>query len=126
MGCATCWVVLTTTFQTAGSVQAGQLAGFTVQVAENGAPVTDLTPYLGAASHVVVLDTRATNFGHVHAVAGDMPLTGMGTTDQASPARFGPTLAFSHTFPTPGLYKVWVQFARGGQVHTTAWVVPVQ
>jgi Cu+-exporting ATPase len=118
---------LTATRQPVGRARAGQPAGFTVQVVENGGQqVTDLAPYLGAASHVVVLDAQARNFAHVHAVAGDMPPTGMETMDQAPPARFGPTLAFSHTFPAPGLYKVWVQFARAGQVHTVAWVVPVQ
>jgi hypothetical protein len=85
-----------------------------------------LQPYLGAASHVVVLNAQAEGFTHVHGVAGAAPPAGeMGEMADA-PAQFGPDYAFSHTFAQPGLYKVWSQFAHNGQVLTVAWVVEVR
>jgi Cu+-exporting ATPase len=107
----------------AGPIRAGQPGTFVAQVTQNGAPVTDLAPYLGAASHIVVLDAKTTNFAHVHAVAGATPPAGDMAAMDPVPAQFGPALAFSHTFPQPGLYKVWLQFNHAGQVHTVAWVV---
>jgi Cu+-exporting ATPase len=125
---------LTATLQPVGDLRAGQPAQFVVWIKEGDQIVTDLAPYLGAAGHVVVMGARANNFAHVHAVAGDTPpgtaMGGMGVGDSESemapPAQFGPQVAFSHTFDKPGLYKVWVQFQRAGQVHTVAWVVEVK
>jgi Cu+-exporting ATPase len=116
----------TATIQPQGAIQAGQLSRFVVHITRDGAPVTDLQPYLGAASHVVVLDAQADGFTHVHGVAGSTPPAGeMGEMADA-PAQFGPDYAFSHTFAQPGLYKVWSQFAHNGQVLTVAWTVEVR
>ena len=39
---------------------------------------------------------------------------------------YGPEIAFHHTFPAPGLYKVWGQFkAHDGHVLTADFVVRV-
>jgi Cu+-exporting ATPase len=112
----------------ANDVMSGVESSFVVTVAQSGQPVTDLEPYLGAAAHVVVLDASAGGFAHVHAASGDMPAAQAGSTDEmaAPPASFGPDLSFSYTFEKPGLYKVWVQFARAGQVTTVPWVVEVR
>jgi Cu+-exporting ATPase len=114
-----------------GEVRAGQPAGFVLSVSSGGKPVSDLQPYLGAASHVVVLDANASNFSHVHAVPGSEVPQAMGGMPEEEemaelPASFGPGLAFSHQFPKPGLYKVWSQFQHKGQVQTVAWVVEVR
>jgi P-type Cu+ transporter len=113
-----------------GPVKAGDHSSFVVTIEQNGKPVTDLEPYLGAASHVVVLDESAGGFAHVHAVAGaaeEAPHAGDTEADMeemsAPPARFGPELSFTHTFEKPGLYKVWSQFSHNGQVQTVSWVV---
>jgi Cu+-exporting ATPase len=106
-----------------GEVKAGAVASFVVAIEHDGQPVTDLEPYLGAASHVVVLDESAGRFAHVHAVAGNIP-PGDHMEDMAEPpAQFGPELSFSHEFGEPGLYKVWSQFSHNGQVQTVSWVV---
>jgi Cu+-exporting ATPase len=116
----------TATIAPQGAVRAGDLSQFVVRLTRDGAPATDLEPYLGAASHVVVLNQYAARFAHVHAVAGEQP-PGAAMGEMADPpARFGPAVAFSHRFPEPGLYKVWLQFAHGGQVETVAWVVEVK
>ncbi|HYP41360.1 MAG TPA: HAD-IC family P-type ATPase, partial [Chloroflexia bacterium] len=109
-----------------GEVVAGKPGSFVVTVARAGKPVTDLEPYLGAASHVVVLDESAGSFAHVHSIEGDTPPNGeMSQMDEMAepPARFGPNVAFTHTFEEPGLYKVWVQFSQAGRVMTVPWVV---
>jgi hypothetical protein len=106
-------------------VRAGQPAIFTAQITRNGTPVTALQPYLGEAGHAVVLDERAGSFAHLHAAAGTTPpVEAMGEM-AATPALFGPDLAFRHTFAAPGRYKVWLQFQAAGQVQTVAWVVEV-
>jgi Cu+-exporting ATPase len=102
-----------------------------LNVSRDGTPVTDLQPYLGAAGHVVVLDAHASGFAHVHAVPGTKAPADMGDMAEeaemaATPASFGPDLAFSHQFAKPGLYKVWSQFQHNGQVHTVAWTVEVR
>jgi hypothetical protein len=121
------------TIEPQGEVRAGQPSGFVLNVSRNGTPVSDLQPYYGAASHVVVLDANASNFSHVHAVPGtDVPagMDGGSMEEEAEmedlPASFGPDLAFSHEFEKPGLYKVWSQFQHEGRVQTVAWVVEVR
>jgi Cu+-exporting ATPase len=105
-------------------VVAGEAADFVVNIERSGQPVTDLEPYLGAASHVVVIDEGARDFAHVHSVPGQDPGGGsMGA--HALPEQFGPDLAFTHTFTEAGRYRVWVQFSHGGQVRTVSWVVEV-
>ncbi len=97
-----------------------------VRVTEGGQPLTDLRPYLGAASHVIVLDAAADQFAHVHAVAGAVPPGDNAMTMADPPAQFGPTFAFSHRFAQPGRYKVWAQFQTSGGVETAAWVIEVR
>jgi Cu+-exporting ATPase len=118
----------TVTIEPQGEVRAGQTSGFVLNVSRQGTPVSDLQPYYGAASHIVVLDADAADFSHVHAVPGIVPPVGMageaGMEDL--PVSFGPSLAFSHTFEKPGLYKVWSQFQHDRHVQTVAWVVEVR
>ncbi len=106
-----------------GPVRAGQVSNFVVRVSRQGQPVTDLQPYLGAAAHVVALNSQAADFSHIHGVAGEQAPAGAMATMSAPPAQFGPAFAFSRQFAQPGLYKVWAQFTTGGGVITVAWVV---
>ncbi len=39
---------------------------------------------------------------------------------------YGPVVAFTHTFPHPGLYKMWLEVQYQGRVVTTDFVVPVK
>lgn len=39
---------------------------------------------------------------------------------------YGPVVAFTHTFPHPGLYKMWFEIEYEGKVVTTDFVVPVK
>ena len=110
----------------AGALQAGrtQTLTFRLEDAQTGEPLANLQPFLGAAAHVAILSQDAQTFVHTHgqqmpAMAGMQPA---GTS-----GRFGPEISFQNSFPRPGLYKIWGQFATNdGRVVTAAFVVAVR
>ncbi|MGX6444414.1 hypothetical protein ACWM35_14500 [Neobacillus sp. K501] len=73
-------------------------------------PIMDLEPYLGSIGHVVVLSENGERYLHVHAIEG-----------QGS----GPEALFETEFPESGVYKIWGQFQKEGQVFTVSYVVNV-
>ena len=76
------------------------------EVADEGRPVTaELEPYLGAMGHLVAI--REDDLKYLHT-----------PPDTAAPA-------FHLRYPTPGNYRVFVQFRHRGQVHTAAFTVAV-
>jgi len=83
---------------------------FKVSDEATGEPVADLEPYLGAIGHVVVLSADGETYVHVHAEEG-----------QGS----GPDAVFETSFPQSGVYKLWGQFQRDGQVFTVSYVIDV-
>jgi hypothetical protein len=86
------------------------LLRFVISEVDSGLPVTDLQPYLGAAGHMLVVssDLTAAVHGHPEGISGA-----------------GPIVTFGPVFPAPGMYKMWVQFQRRGQVVTASFVVTV-
>jgi hypothetical protein len=78
----------------------------TFTVTRRGAPVGDLQPYLGARGHLVVLRAGDLAYEHVH------PLSGAGAAGE---------IAFESATPTPGSYRLFVQFRHGDRVHTAAF-----
>ncbi|MBV7706775.1 MULTISPECIES: hypothetical protein [Nocardia] len=83
---------------------AGGEVGFTVT--RDGRPVTDLQPYLGAYGHLVALRGNDLSYLHVH------PEGEVGST----PA--GPRVAFHAQAPSTGAFRLYLDFAHGGAVHT--------
>lgn len=86
---------------------------FTLSDANSNKPIDDLQPYLGELGHLVILrpseqPTQA-DYLHAHALTQD----------------FAGDVEFTTTFPEPGLYKVWGQFNRSGQVITAGFWVKV-
>ncbi|MFD2442474.1 hypothetical protein ACFSO7_00440 [Bacillus sp. CGMCC 1.16607] len=73
-------------------------------------PISDLEPYLGSIGHVVILSENGERYLHVHALE-----------DQGS----GPEAVFETNFPESGVYKIWGQFQKDGQVFTVPYVVNV-
>jgi hypothetical protein len=92
--------------------QAGQAAmmNFHFEDADSHQPTTDLEPYLGAVGHVVALSADAEQYLHVH------PMEEKGS---------GPDAGFHIEFPKSGLYKIWGQFQRKGEVFVAPFVINV-
>ncbi len=86
------------------------LLRFVVIDADSGLPATDLEPYLGATGHLLIVSSDLSTAVHGHP-------EGVRTT--------GPAVTFGPVFPAPGVYKMWVQFQRRGQVITAPFVVRV-
>ena len=66
-------------------------------------------PYLGAAGHLVVVRVGDLGYLHVH------PVDDTG----------GIRIRFGADFPTPGLYRLFFDFAHDGAVHTASFTVEV-
>lgn len=81
---------------------------FTVRDDVSGAALTDLEPYLGAAGHLMIVNPDLTVAIHAHP---EGRTTG------------GPEVVFGPIFPSPGVYKVWVQLQRKGAVLTAPFAV---
>jgi hypothetical protein len=96
-----------------------------VEQAASGEGVRDLEAYLGAAAHVVIASGDWHHVMHMHAQPGVPRQGGMRETP-AAPLPFGPDLGLTQTFDEPGLYKVWVQVQRGGQVITAPFTIEVK
>ena len=77
----------------------------TATVTRDGRPVTDLQPYLGANGHLVVLRSGDLAFLHVHPE--------------------GSGLSFAAEFPTPGRYRLYLDFKHDDAVHTAEFTVDV-
>jgi len=83
---------------------------------QNGKPITDLEPYIGAMGHCVIVSDDGQLYLHSH-------------PEQLFPpkpnANGGPAVAFHTRFPKPGRYKIWGQFKRGEKVIIADFVVDV-
>jgi len=118
---------ITVALQAPGTIAAGATTQLTFSLTRDGAPVTDLAPYLGAAAHVAIVSEDAGDFAHTHgeAVVGAPADDDHGAGDHAHavPSAFGPEVRVEHTFPEPGRYKLWAQFGHDGGVVTVPFVV---
>lgn len=94
------------------TVKAGEEVAVTFNLKSlNNQPVTDLQPYMGEQGHLVILRQSASltsaDYIHAHAIKG----TTLGKVQ------------FVTSFPKPGLYKLWGQFNRNGEIVTADfWV----
>ncbi|WP_280423453.1 hypothetical protein [Nocardia carnea] len=89
----------------------GRILTFTVD--KDGAPVTDLDPYLGAYGHLVAL--RAGDLAYVHVHPSGEPGDGI------TPA--GPGIDFHTVVPGPGIYRLFLDFQHQGIVRTAAFTL---
>jgi hypothetical protein len=99
-----------------------------VRDAKTGQPVDDLEPLLGAWAHFVLIDRTQESFIHAHALEAP-PADQLTTAAHVHPAaRLGPPpveIRMRTSFPRPGLYKLWAQLQRGGQVVIQPFVLQV-
>jgi hypothetical protein len=97
----------------AGSLSPGKAGELKLKVSRDGAPVTDLQPYLGAYGHLVAL--RSGDLAYLHVHPNGEP--GDGTTKP------GPEISFTATAPSAGTYRLFLDFQHQGKVHTAAFTV---
>lgn len=90
----------------AGETAPGASTVLTASVERDGAPVSDLEPYLGAYGHLVAIRAGDLGYLHVH-------------PEEGAP---GP-IDFATAFPTPGTYRLFLDFRHGGKVRTAAFTV---
>lgn len=96
-----------------GGLAVGRDSTLRLSVSKDGAPVTDLEPYLGAYGHLVAL--RAGDLGYLHVHPDGEP--GDGTTEP------GPGIAFHTTAPSQGSYRLYLDFKHHGEVRTAQFSV---
>ena len=89
----------------AGRLTAGQTSRLTMAIAKGAQPVADLQPYLGAYGHLVVLRAGDLAYLHVHPERSDTA---------------GPEVTFDVEVPTPGAYRMFLDFQHGGVVRTAS------
>lgn len=94
--------------------QVGKAAMVTLAVENDGMPVANIEPYLGAGGHAVLLSEDAESFLHVH------PMT------EAKGRYYQSPLQFHTQVNQPGLYKMWIQTQINGQVHTVDFTFQVR
>ncbi|MGH3781496.1 MAG: hypothetical protein ACRDR6_25765 [Pseudonocardiaceae bacterium] len=96
-----------------GQLISGQERELTLTISRDGTPVTDLQPYLDTYAHLTAIHAGDLAFAHLHpqgSVHGD---------------HGGPTLTFHVVFPTPGDWRLFIQFQTSGTLHTAAITVHV-
>lgn len=97
----------------AGDLVAGQQSPVVLTVRRDGRPVTDLQPYLAAYGHLVSLRDGDLAYLHTH------PEGAPG--DGRTPA--GPDIAFAVDVPTPGDYRLYLDFRHQGVVRTAEFTI---
>ncbi|HEX6780484.1 MAG TPA: hypothetical protein VF125_00480 [Solirubrobacterales bacterium] len=88
---------------------AGESSELSFSVSRDGRPVEGLAPYLGAKGHLVALREGDLAFLHVHPEEGHEVAA--------------EEIEFAATFPTPGRYRLYLQFDHEGTVHTAEFTV---
>ncbi|GAB2766199.1 hypothetical protein [Amycolatopsis magusensis] len=94
-----------------GDLVAGRSSSVRLTVTKDGREVTDLEPYLGAYGHLVALRGGDLAYLHVH-------------PDESATA--GPTIDFHTEVPSPGTYRLFLDFQHGGEVRTAEFTVEAQ
>ena len=93
-----------------GELVAGTGSSVTLSVADADGPVEDLEPYLGALGHLVAIRNGDLAYLHVHPA-------------EAAEEPGGPDIEFTVEVPTPGTYRLFLDFSHGGEVRTAALTV---
>lgn len=89
---------------------AAPIAGLKTMLFFTLSPGEGIEPYLGAWGHLLAGSADLIDLIHTHPFLGDG----------------GPRVQFNIVFPRPGVYRIWAQFQRSGQVNTTAFNISVK
>ncbi len=127
-----------------GEIKAGNelMLEFAAFDEKTNKPPTDLQNYLGELAHFVIISEDMKDFVHAHPMSKDehevakKPETKNGDhnadghkhgDEKADTKKASASEVAAHTaFPRAGLYKVWAQFQRAGQVITVPFTVNVK
>lgn len=82
----------------------------TLEFSRNDGSAPQLTPYLGALAHVVIVPLKGDKLIHVHPMES-------GKANE---------LMMHTTFPTKGDYRIWVQFIDGGELKVVPLAVRIK
>lgn len=110
------------------TLPAGRANNLNLTVLENGAPAQNLSPYLGAAAHVVFINTSTLAYVHLHpTVLGESDTDTSMSSDMhmAMPAEAKSGSAMQVAVPAlpPGTYKLWVEFLGNGRLYTVPFTL---
>lgn len=113
------------------NVQAGEDTRLTFRLeSESGDEINDIEPYLGAPGHLIIISKDTKLFLHAHPDIAGMIHKPAGQTHNHhtsnEPTRFGPAIVFHTRFPTPGLYKLWLEFLRKGKLYRKKFEITVE
>ena len=119
---------LQVTLASDGPIRAGRdtLLKFALRDAQTGAPPTDLEPYLGAWAHFVLVGDGMSAFIHAHPLDSAMAMPGPHVHCAMANGLAPAEVKTSVTFAKPGLYKLWAQLQRRGEVLTLPFVLQVK
>ena len=104
----------------------GEETTLTWHIEQNGKPVTDLQPFLGAPMHISVVSANLQHFMHIHGMLPGETRTSLGHEHVALPGMFGPDIASTVFFPSKGTYALFGQVSHEGKVHLFEFMVEVQ
>jgi hypothetical protein len=118
------------------AIKAGEQVSLVYRFTEDGAPVTDLRPYLDAPLHLAVVKEDLSQFQHEHGTVPGREHAG-GSNHRSGhdahalheyegPAAFGPELTATLSFPEPGTYYLFGQAAHGDRLLITRFPVEVR
>jgi hypothetical protein len=108
-----------------------QLLSFALRDASGA--VLEVEPYMGMAAHVIVASHDHRVFAHLHP-SGSISMAALDKFTNRSPSTHAghePTAESSaidvpYAFPSPGKYRLWVQYKREDAVQTTAFDLTVR
>ena len=123
---------LTVAMTTKQSLRAGEdiELAFTIRDKASGKIPENLTPYLGAWAHFVIIDESLENFIHAHPLENQNTFRTLNTihfhNEKLSALEPPPSEIRTMTsFQKPGLYKLWAQFQVGDSVIVQPFVLQV-
>jgi hypothetical protein len=100
--------------------RAGEEAELRFTVHRDGKPV-EVEPYLGAGGHLVALREGDLAYLHVHPTEGGQTGGGGHGDGHSTGGEGGEAVGFATEFPTPGRYRLFLQFKHDGRVRTAAF-----
>lgn len=106
-----------------GKIKAGADTLLRFLIKENGKPITNLEPYLGAPMHLAIVRSGLTEFIHAHGFTpGDLH----GHMHAGPSERYGPEIDAEIVFPVKGVYKIFSQVRHADKVLLFDFTVKVE